>query len=262
MKVFLNLAQRGAKYVELCAKRSILETKPLKNPNFIGIQDALQAAQAPFGKHKIPRFLYHVTSQKNYESMLSDGYLYAHKGVCINTPSVYCFDLQNFISRFLNTNGGQKIKSLLEELNDIVILKIDTKGLNHNKLLCRTLQPREKFLEMAFSDKFQKFEPMVNKMLAAGKSEDEILFAVLNEVSPSMAHELFRGIPAQFSKLFKQQKKLIEFLYTQDIPMDKVEKIGSVVKSSDINSANPVRKFLEKLLEGAPEQKAIEFLTV
>ena len=149
-----------------------------------------------------------------------------------------------------------------EELNDIVILKIDTKGLNHNKLLCRTLQPREKFLEMAFSDKFQKFEPMVNKMLEAGKSEDEILFAVLNEVSPSMAHELFRGIPAQFSKLFKQQKKLIEFLYTQDIPMDKVEKIGSVVKSSDINSANPVRKFLEKLLEGAPEQKAIEFLTV
>ena len=110
MKVFLNLAQRGAKYVELCAKRSILETKPLKNPNFIGIQDALQAAQAPFGKHKIPRFLYHVTSQKNYESMLSDGYLYAHKGVCINTPSVYCFDLQNFISLFFTTR-----KAFIEE---------------------------------------------------------------------------------------------------------------------------------------------------
>ena len=65
---------------------------------------------------KIPRYLYHMTSKKNYESMLKDGFIKTGHDAYLdsNLDGIFMFDLKNFIKRagkgnnkFIKRLGGR-----------------------------------------------------------------------------------------------------------------------------------------------------------
>ncbi len=51
------------------------------------------------GKHKVPRYIYHITTQKNYRSILNDGLLKTTEDpFCGN--GVFAIELINFFKRW------------------------------------------------------------------------------------------------------------------------------------------------------------------
>ena len=94
--------------------------------------------QTKYGKHKIPRFIYHITSKNNYNKLLSDGTLRMSEDLFCG-EGVFASELDNI---FKNSARAWEGKSLLEEIvkftnkdsGSIVMLKIPTSSLNMDKL--------------------------------------------------------------------------------------------------------------------------------
>lgn len=57
------------------------------------------------GKPNLPRYLYHVTSRKNYEAMLKSGEIRTSHDACLSSSleGVFMFDLKNFAKRWTST---------------------------------------------------------------------------------------------------------------------------------------------------------------
>ena len=102
---------------------------------------------AKTGKPNIPRYLYHVTTEKNYESMLKSGkILTTDDGLCISELNgVFLFDLKNFLKRWTSTffdfkEEGGKINlasALIGKNREAVVLRVPTKNFDINKLRIR-----------------------------------------------------------------------------------------------------------------------------
>ena len=105
----------------------------------------------PTGRHNIPRYLYHLTTKKNYNSMLKDGFIKTHHDACatLNLDGVFLFEMINFVKRWSSTGLSidwlKKPFLLLDALilqaatknPEIVLLKIPTKNFLLEKLRCR-----------------------------------------------------------------------------------------------------------------------------
>ena len=54
------------------------------------------------GRRNLPRYLYHITTENNYQQMLKDGYIKGHHDLDLNThlSGVFLFDLKNFSKRW------------------------------------------------------------------------------------------------------------------------------------------------------------------
>ena len=140
------------------AKKLLPGQKPAKvNINELRLAAPLQTdtvqLSTQIGKHKIPRYLYHMTSPENYQKMLESGVL---KPMGYRLPNgVYMLELDSF--------GKYWSKSLRNALCDqifctgsskqIVMLKIPTKNLDSTKLRIRT----QKQVENGGLGKMQKW---------------------------------------------------------------------------------------------------------
>ena len=51
-----------------------------------------------YGKHKVPRFIYHMTNKTNYESMLRDGFIKTSPDVTLGR-GVFATELTNLFKR-------------------------------------------------------------------------------------------------------------------------------------------------------------------
>lgn len=95
-----------------------------------------------YGKHKIPRFVYHITSRNNYNKLLADGTLRMSKDLFCG-EGVFASELNNI---FKNSARAWKGRSLLDEIvkftnkdsSNIVILKIPTSSIDMDKLYVRS----------------------------------------------------------------------------------------------------------------------------
>lgn len=99
------------------------------------------SARSQNGQSAVPRFLYHITSKKNYESMLKDGFIRTSQDAAdmTNLNGVFMFDLKNFTKRWCNTgfSMGDDFLTLAKSLflkgssktSNIVVLKVPTKKL-------------------------------------------------------------------------------------------------------------------------------------
>ena len=43
------------------------------------------------GKHKVPRYIYHMTNKSAYESMVKDGFIYAKDEDLLNTKGIFFY---------------------------------------------------------------------------------------------------------------------------------------------------------------------------
>ena len=64
----------------------------------------------PTGRHNIPRYLYHLTTKENYNSMLKDGFIKTSHDVELssNLEGVFLFEMINFVKRWGSTGFDTK----------------------------------------------------------------------------------------------------------------------------------------------------------
>lgn len=206
-----------------------------------------------FQSRKIPRYIYHLTSNENYNSMLKDGFinkegmprLYIEKGI-------YTLELSNFF-KFWGKNkdwGYDNLQSMIlrhivkwiatsePEKSKLVILKIPTSKLDTQKLSIRSL----------------------NKLFNFVDNHDYII-----EASEELQTHLKGKTPATEAPLYKMRKEAIEYIYNENIPMKNVEQIGNIVNIPSLRKnpkfiLNPAKFIMQALLSGTPEFKALKEL--
>lgn len=199
------------------------------------------SAKPQTGQSAVPRFLYHITSKKNYESILKDGFIRTSQDGAdmTNLNGVFMFDLKNFTKRWCNTgfSMGDDFLTLAKALfvkgssktSNIVVLKVPTKKLPLDKLKCRTQDIKAKVPLSHFSD----------------------------------------GDTALRQKHYTRKKQPIEYIFEEDIPISSIKKIGEAdtgviiedvfanMYASDYKKVD-VKQILTNLFKGQPEEKCIE----
>jgi hypothetical protein len=179
---------------------------------------------------------------------------------------VFMSELQNLFKRWTVSKDwfGRDLRTeLLTQVvkktgNKIVVLKIPTANLDKNILLIRS--QNKLFLNRGKAE--------LVELAKRWKETGEILDGKFKEI--------FVGEKATSSKLYKQRKEAIEYIYPEEIDMSKVQKIGiselkqkpvENLKNKDIkemsNIMTLVRPEIEmkltflELYKGTPEEKAL-----
>ena len=207
-----------------------------------------------FRSRKVPRYIYHFTNEHAYKSMCNDGFIKATtKDVFIKDKSVFLVELENFSKNWGFNKSWDKFPeplqesllmlasyfttpSSIENKNKLVILKIPTDKLDSEKLFVRS---ENKFFEQLLSDKKDA-----------------------KNLHPDIKQHLEGNTPATKSKLYKNRKEAIEYIYKDNIPIEKAEQIGQIlnINTLDYDKNNSVKSILQKILEGLPEENAIRHL--
>ena len=197
-----------------------------------------QTTMTQLGRRNIPRYLYHLTTQNNYEQMLKSGYLKgAHdNNLSTNVSGIFMFDLRNFTKRWLTTGAfllDNKVFTLAKCLimqaskdnSKLVVLRVPTKTLSTNKLKCRS------------------------------------------QISKNLVSD---GDFATNQKHYARKKEPLEYISETDIPIQDVTKVGEVKtkfniqkileeiedNKSCLNKINE-KKIFRSLFKNTPEEKCI-----
>lgn len=200
-----------------------------------------QATGTQLGRRNLPRYLYHITTENNYQQMLKDGYIKGHHDLDSSThlSGVFLFDLKNFSKRWITMgiDWGNKLFTFAKGLimqaskddSNLVVLKIPTKTLSQNKLKCR------------------------------------------NQLTDSKTHNTY-GDFATNQKHYTRKKNAIEYINEGDIPIQNVTKIGEANVGFNLHKAMEnlsensldkldVKKILQILFKNTPEEKCINMAT-
>lgn len=206
-----------------------------------------------FGSKNFPRYIYHMTSKANYESMLRDGFIRTGENKLHVDKGIYAFDLMNFfkcwgkphkdwgyddLQRIILRHIVKWFNSTMPQKSELVILKIPTSKLDQDKLFVRSMNKLFKFEESE-----QKF----------------------HDIPYSLQEHLAGKTPACEAPLYKMRKEAIEFIYKEDIPLQDAEPIGSIVNVPSLRKdagfgINPVNYIMRTLLAGTPEARYAEML--
>lgn len=207
----------------------------------------LSKNRAHYGKHKIKRYLYHMTSEENYKRMLEDGLIRTSKDFHLDSEGIFMTELENLAKRWRtskewnfimpeNRDGIFLSMALIEQVakdsKRVVCLRIPTRYMNHNALKIRSQ----------------------NKLVNPGKE--------------AFRSHITHGAPAKDANLYKQRKEAIEYIYEHDIPMNQVELVGkaevpqineeSFITWSAGKQKDVVKNFFLNLFKAQPEVKGIE----
>lgn len=220
------------------------------------------------GKHKIPKYMYHLTTRRNYESMLIDGFINTTEDqIC--GQGIFLIELVNFFKRWRTSKDWgstdlrldliHQVKKLFSD--SLVLLRIPTKNLESDKLKVRSQNRlfswiknnEEAFYKIKNSDRGDELS-RIQKLVYLTEN-DETMTNLLGET------------PAKDSSLFKKRKEAIEYIYKEDIPIGSVEKIGEIEATSirfflreDTQNPVKVKNIFLELLKGHNEIKGAELL--
>lgn len=250
----LNI-QAVENFTKALKKESVLLTQ---KQNFKSINPSeltfIKPSQQVIGKHKIPRYLYHLTSKSCYESMLKDGKIIASEELI--GKGVFMAELSNLFKRWgvreaWSFGGKTNLKEkLLQQAakgeDEIVALRIPTANIDRSKLRIRG------------QEKLFTWDPSNHSALSKATSLEEARQIGTNIKEYS---HIFYGDTAKNSKLYKQRKESIEYIFPGDINMSNVEKIGEVNvanlrQTKEYDVLRPMRSIYSKLFRGKPEEKA------
>lgn len=229
------------------------------------------------GKHKIPRFIYHMTNKKNYESIVSEGVIKTSEDPLLG-QGVFTIELTNFFKRWRRSHfwhDDSLQQSLLQQVSkgrdEIVILRIPTANLDADRLVIRS---QNRLLGWQESDKGEvanrQIKNMTRKPQPNSTNWSEKIRCALRDIiteqeSEKYASHLTSGTPAKMSGLYKQRKEALEYVYMDNIPISYAEKIGEVnleelLATAEFDPLRPMKSILTNLLKGTPEAKGAELL--
>ena len=205
--------------------------------------------------------------------MVKDGVIKRSPDALIGL-GIFTKELTNLFKRWRKDTAWDN-ESLMETLinqvrkdeKDIVILRIPTSKLDKDRLKIRSQQK-------LFSSYSSLEDPEITKPIKAAlnaipKEErknwlDKAADLFVQTIGGDTTH-LRKGAPVGEHKRYEQNKEAIEYVYQNDIEMDKVEKIGEVnideIESQpEYNPKKPLWSFFTNLLKGTPEAKGAELL--
>ena len=101
------------------------------------------------GKHRVPRYIYHLTTQENYENMLKTGSIQIHTSNRDDAAgdAIFATELTNLFKNWGNTAGDVHDDNILEKLfkkvgnsehPNVIMLKIPTDKLDTDSLFIRS----------------------------------------------------------------------------------------------------------------------------
>lgn len=249
-----TVSQITAKEINTLAKDTVEFTEKLKKPLVKSAEiskSKLAEPAAHYGKHKVKRYLYHLTTEENYHQMLETGRIRTSgDDNRLDYPGIFMTELENLAKHWRtskewnsvipeNKDGVFLSLALLEQASKssgkIVCLRIPTKYLDHDMLKIRSQ----------------------NKLCLSEELD-----------TGSIVEHVRTGAPAKDANLYKQRKEAIEYIYQDDIPMDKVELVGmtdvpkinyeSFKTWSGKEQRNVVLDALRNIFNGQPEAKGID----
>lgn len=170
------------------------------------------SAGSIIGKHKIPKYLYHITPTKNARKILENGLKMTEDELF--GEGVFMFDLANFTKFWTKAKFGSDenlAKTLLNYVSrradtSISVFRIQTKNLPPNALSVRR---QDRLFQI--SDKYPDIYDAYAK----------------HEISGKVMDELSIGSPATHSNKFDRKKVPIEYILEEDIPAQNVQLYGT-----------------------------------
>lgn len=232
---------------------------------------AVEQKSPPAGT--IPRFIYHMTNRDNYLKILKSGQLKPTSDDFMS--GIFMTDLKNLFKHWTHDYawGQESLQSQLlrqckKGKDELVILKIPTLNLDCEKLLIRSQQRGFSHLE---GNKDELIEFVRKDLLRAEFEEKDVPDMVLRSINRYLDklriqdNQLYTGYPVRESKLFKQRKEAIEYIYSEPIGIDKTTKIGEVNveelrSSTNYDPMHPIRSIFSALLSGTPEAKGVKLI--
>ena len=221
---------------------------------------------------KVPRFLYHMTNKKNYESIMGQGVLKMSDEI---VNGVYTIELTNFLKRWRSHKSWKDVwgdslqLALLEHTakgsDDIVLLKIPTANLDTSKLAIRSQSTYFSWYDKNKSaiEKFV-YETDVNSI---NKSYEEKFRDYIKEKAKNTKEGkmIIGEVPAYLNKHYMQKKHALEYIYKDNITISQIEKIGEVNiaelrQTAQYDPIRPIRSIFTALLKDTSECKGAELL--
>ena len=213
--------------------------------NLESVGKCVSEISSQVGKRKIPRYLYHFTTEKKYASILRDGSIKPSAEEVIK--GVFTVDLNNFIKRWKSVLGVDmremliKLQIAKEGNEKLIALRIPTKNLAPQKMKIRSYN---RWYSAVAKNPEGYCNAVTNRMQGAD-----------NNIPEEFIH-FFEGDKATNAGLYKQRKEAIEYIYDGDIDASLIEKIGE----STIHEDGTVKKFLSHIFSQSPEKKAVDML--
>ena len=183
-----------------------------------------------FGKAKIPRYLYHITTPENLEQIQARKVIQPTLDNLYGKFSgVFLLDLKNFTKRWIQKQIGHYVH-LDEDLflqcshrgKELVLLKIPTKHIDKDSLKIRSMH--------------KVFTPEGRK-----NHKTHIEF----------------GENAGNQSLFTKRKEALEYFYQQYIPTENIEVIGHCQNFQKALMQGGSKAVLKELLKGRPEEQIL-----
>ena len=190
-----------------------------------------------FGKHKVPRYLYHFTNPEALEGMKKTGSIRISEDAYSKgkLSGVFMVDMENFAKRW-------KRHKAWDDGNLKIALWNEVQG--KGKVTCIRI-PTEKL-----DQSILKIRSQNRYFMAKKQGKKEYLEHAVN------------GDKAQFRSLYDQRKEALEYIYPKEIPMDAVQvmetvQIGPIYNNCRIGT-DPSEIILKVLCHGKPERVGLD----
>ena len=163
------------------------------------------------GKHKIPKYLYHITPTKNLESIKKAGLHMTEDD--LYGEGVFMFDMANFL-KFWTKKGNKEdyAKELLQYVGrhstNVSIIRVPTKNLVKKDLSVR------------------RQDKLFNVMNKYDDVDDIYQAYSRKEISTKLMDEISEGEQAIMANKFDRKKVPFEYIYPSDIAAKDIEVIG------------------------------------
>jgi Holliday junction resolvase RusA-like endonuclease len=211
-----------------------------------------------FGRKKIPRYLYHLTGARKYNSMLQDGIIKTSDSD-LYTQGVFMIELDNFFKKWKRNSSWDNsclqddlIRQAASWTDNLVLLKIPTQILNSNQLKIRS---QNIFFEgKDIREAQESLTCRKNGIIAKRK------------LSKSDVDNHLKGTtPATNARKYKNKGDAIEYIYANSIPISKVEKMGEInirelKKAPNFNPEHKIHDIFASLFSGKSEEKGTKLI--
>lgn len=282
-KTGLNLGKEIIAWTRTSGK-SLIATRPVKiNLSDLKLEQPIKTdivqLSTNIGKHKVPRYLYHLTTESNYEKIIKSGVLKLGSdpdgSEKLIDSGVFLFDLKNLIKHWKNlvnlpmTKQVDQRGSLLvnisnqmynqangsgqKAIDSLVLLRISTDKLKQDSLFVRSLTDFHNQITIpSNNNKSSKF--LSDIMTTDGEINKDKINHLKNDLN-YIYKNLFGNEPANLGKLRTQRKECIEYISKEEIPLSAVSKVGSCEPIESICLFDPsiIKQRWEDLLINSSE---------
>ncbi len=196
---------------------------------------------------KIPRYLYHITTEANCKKIQNTGYILPSVDYLSQKRAVFCLEWQNFIKRW----GGLSKDNDIPFLSKITFFEYLLRGKGKRNITILRI-PTDKLEQ---ENLFVRSQDMLFSMCEDYQTEYRQRNPILKEKFP----HLFDWDNAVNAKKYKSKKHSIEYIYTKKIPVDIIEKIGiAELKLQNCDNNINLLRFLKRILSNTKEKNSLK----